>query len=340
MDYQEEINLINFFTRNKNLTQGQQRRFKHLLARDLEGYKPQQHSINKNEEKKNVFEEARNKYNPLTTADFLSLFGAPSGLKFLTHDFDPNSGMSMTLLLKQVDEILKDWKNNIPDSLRKLMIGFIQKGNWIDYKGMKHKFFLKEKSVAKWCEENPSLNPIISNEFGFQIQDFRNTVRLSQPNLEPILSEIIQSNNNLCGLNITTDKLNRADFYTNVLVLRKILRTILLDIAQRDQQANVKIDYIREIFDNSYRSCIIRITHLGSEANTFEEVKNKLIAKGGALYNIFESCIGYCDWAIEAIFENEPKRWNIINLTQKNEFEEIEKPQGFTHILTFYKKIY
>ena len=36
MDYQDEINLINFFTRNRNLTLEQQRRFKHLLARDLE----------------------------------------------------------------------------------------------------------------------------------------------------------------------------------------------------------------------------------------------------------------------------------------------------------------
>ena len=36
MDYQDEINLINFFTRNKNLTWEQQIRFKHLLARDLE----------------------------------------------------------------------------------------------------------------------------------------------------------------------------------------------------------------------------------------------------------------------------------------------------------------
>ena len=36
MDYQNVINLINFFTRNRNLTKEQQRRFKHLLARDLE----------------------------------------------------------------------------------------------------------------------------------------------------------------------------------------------------------------------------------------------------------------------------------------------------------------
>lgn len=338
MKNQDEINLINFFTRNKSLTRAQRARFASLVARDLGGFKPLDILKNKESEVQG-FETERDKFSPLVTSEFLSLFGAPSGLKFLTHDFDPNSDMSMSKLLKQVNNIIKEWKDKIPESLRILMNSFVQKGNWIDFKGDKHELFLEREDVTKWCLENPSLNPVISNEFGPQIQDFRNTVRLSQPNLESTLDEIIKSSNSLAKLNIKTDKLNRADFYTNVLVLRKILRAILLDIAQRNPQANINIEFVREVYGNSYRTCIIRIKHLDSIANDFEDVKNKLYSGGGALYNIFKSCIGYCDWSIEATFEEIPKRWNIINHTQLNEFQDIDKPEGFTHILTFFRKI-
>lgn len=338
MKNQDEINLINFFTRNKSLTRAQRARFANLVARDMGGFKPSNIS---NNDMGNLqeFEAKRTKFNPLITAEFLSLFGAPSGLKFLTHDFDPSSDMSMPRLLKQVNNIIKEWKDKIPESLRLLMTSFVQKGDWIDFKGDKHKLFLEGDDVTKWCSENPKLNPVISNEFGSQIQDFRNTVRLSQPKLETSLNEVIKSNDNLAKLNIKKEKLNRADFYTNVLVLRKIIKAILLDIAQRNQQANIKIEFVREVYDNSYRTCIIRITHLDSIASDFEEVKKKLYSKGGALYNIFESCIGYCDWSIEATFEDSPKKWNIINHTQQEEFQEIDTPNGFTHILTFFKKI-
>lgn len=338
MKNQDEINLINFFMRNKGLTRTQRVRLVSLIARDMGGFKPLNiySNVDRNLQE---FETERTRFNPMITADFLSLFGAPSGLKFLTHDFDPNSEMSVSRLLKQANNIIKEWKDKIPESLRILMVSFIQKGDWIDFKGDKHKLFLESDDVTKWCSENPKLNPVISNEFGPQIQDFRNTVRLSLPKLEDVLNEAIKSNDRLAELNIKTEKLNRADFYTNVLVLRKILRTILLDIAQRNKQANIKIEFVREIYDNSYRTCIIRITHLDSIANDFEEVKKKLYSKGGALYNIFKSCIGYCDWSIEAMFEDSPKKWNIINHSQQEEFQDIDTPDGFTHILTFFKKI-
>lgn len=332
------LNLINFFTRHKDLSRAQKARFNALVARDLNGFTSSSATLDHGKSSQE-FEIERKKFDPLITADFLSLFGAPSGLKFLTHDFDPNSDMSMPQLLKQVNIIITKWKDKIPESLRNLILSFVQKGDWIDFRGNKHKLCLKSNNVSKWCSENPRLNPIISNEFGPQIQDFRNTVRLSQPKLEDTLHEVIKSNDSLAKLNIKTEKLNRADFYTNVLVFRKILRAILLDIAQRNPQADINIDFIRDVYNNSYRTCIIRVKHIGSIANDFEEVKNKLYSKGGALYNIFESCIGYCDWSIEATFEDHPKRWNIINHTKQDEFQDIDTPAGFTHILTFFRKI-
>ena len=37
---QDEINLVNFFTHNKNLTRAQRERFASLVARDMDGFKP------------------------------------------------------------------------------------------------------------------------------------------------------------------------------------------------------------------------------------------------------------------------------------------------------------
>ena len=46
MKNQDEINLINFFTHNKNLTRAQRARFASLVARDIGGFEPSDISNN------------------------------------------------------------------------------------------------------------------------------------------------------------------------------------------------------------------------------------------------------------------------------------------------------
>lgn len=342
MNNQNEINLINFFTRNKGLTRAQQARFATLVARDCMGFKPENSPIFDRyyDRKYEEFNAVRKKYSPLITADFFLLFNKPSGLKFLTHNFDPGVDSSMNEIIKRTDNILDEWIGKIPEGLEKLIRGYVRGGYWIDYLGDVHKFSLSSEIVKTWITSNPGLHPIISSEFEKDVQDFRKTIRLVQPNLQYIVEDLLENDNRYQNICLEQKGLNRADFYTNVLILKSILNDILKDIVQRDTNAKISIKLERGL-ETPYRTFNIFITHQYSVANAFEDVKNKLLGGGGAFYNIFKKCIGYCDWTIEAFFDDEPRRWRLIESFKKEEFEKIdgESPEVFTHKLTFYKRI-
>lgn len=288
------------------------------------------------------FEGNRKRHRPDVTANFFALMGAPSGLKFLTHDFDPNCETSMAMVIDNAIEIInsKEYGSAIPGSLIKLYRGFIDGDKWIDYKKTEHNFYLKSARMNDWIHRMPFLHPIVSEEFGSEINAFRNTVRISKPNLDSIFKHLLIGNPNLGNLRIHTDNLDKADFYTNVFwVTYTIFNKVLEDIAQRDATAKVDIAFNRTTW-NEYRICNIRITHLGSEANPFYEAKRKLMSSGGALYNIMSSCTGYCDWTLEANFEGQYKRWRVLNFRELPEEEVLDATEvtGFTHIFSFYKK--
>lgn len=278
-------------------------------------------------------------HRPDLTAKLLSLMGAPGGLKFLTHDFDPNSENNMLIVIERANEIIhsKDYSFKIPGSLYRLFDGFINGKNWTDYTGQEHTVYLKSSELINWIKDTPALHPITSDKYRTEIQSFRNTVRISKPNLNSIFKFILSSHPNL---RTHTKNLDKADFYTNVFwVTFMIFKRVLGDITQRDENAEVNIIFDRSSWQE-YRLCQVRITHIGSEANPFEEVKNKLMTSGGALFSLMSSCTGYCDWSIEANFEGEFKRWRILNFRNLPEEELLSANDvdGFTHIFTFYKK--
>lgn len=288
--------------------------------------------------------EIREQHNPAITADFLSLFGSPDGLKFLTHDFDSDSEYDVEKVIKQVTDILDSskYKFQLPKSLYGLFKGFIYGPLWKDSDGDDHKIYLKSEEFQAWIKRNPLMHPITSNEFGSEIQKFRNTVRLSKPRLPQIIFEVMNNNTSLKNLNVIgldSGKLDRADFYTNIYILKnRILSKVLSDMAQRDISHPISIVYERSYWEE-YRLHEIRITHIGSEANPFEDAKRKLLTKGGALFDLLNICKGYCDWTIEANFEGDKKRWRILNYRHlpEEEFIADEDVKGFTHIFTFYK---
>lgn len=291
--------------------------------------------------KKATFEKNRDSHRPDITADLLSLFASPSGLKFLTHDFDPSNEVSMDVIISRAIQIINSnsYRFKIPGSLYSLLNGFINGPGWKDFKGEEHRFFLLSSNAKNWIKKTPTIHPITSDEFGNEINTFRNTVRVTKPNLSSIFN-ILLSNDRLKNLRVCTTQLDKADFYTNVFwVAFLILNKVLVDIAQRDKDADVRIAFERSSWQE-YRLCTIKITHVGSEANPFDEVKNKLIKGGGALFNIMSSCAGYCDWSVEANFEGRCKRWRILNFRDLSEEEDLDatKVRGFTHIFTFYKK--
>lgn len=291
---------------------------------------------------KNSYENYRKKHRPDITANLLSLMSAPNGLKFLTHDFDPNSDMTMSIVIDKANEIIHsdEYRFKIPGSLYLLFNGFINGDKWTDYKRALHSFYLKSDRLTNWFLQSPNLHPIASDELGDEINSFRNTIRVSKPNLDSIFRLLLSNNTKFSNFKVKTDKLDKADFYTNVFWMTfMIFKKILFDISQRNTNAEISIKYERSTWQE-YRLCSVRITHLGSEANPFDETKMKLLDSGGALFNIMSSCVGYCDWTVEANFEGEFKRWRILNFRNLPEEENLDETEveGFSHIFTFYKK--
>ena len=198
---------------------------------------------------------------------------------------------------------------------------------------------LNSGGLKNWIDSNPTMHPISSPQYGNEIQDFRKTVRIFKPVLPQLISSFIRKTVGLQNLHIRTDKLDKADFYTNVnRFINLIIGKVLKDIAQRNANAEVEISYHRSSW-NEYRLCKMIITHVDSEANPFKDVQKKLFSGGGALYELAKNCQGYCDWTVEANFEGEYKRWRILSAQNLPEIETIDKNEikGFTHIFTFYK---
>ena len=290
---------------------------------------------------KETLESIRRKHTPGITAEFLSLFGVPSGLKFLTHDFDPDSNMTMTTVIKQVRSIMSSQKYNfkLPRSLYGLIINFLSGEKWYDYNNVSHRTNLSSGGLKNWIDSNATLHPISSPQYGNEIQDFRKTVRISKPVLPELISSFISKTTSVQYLQLKTEKLDKADFYTNVnRLIHFIIGKVLNDIAQRNSTAEDLISYQRSSW-NEFRLCKILITHMDSEANPFDEVQKKIFSGGGALYELAKNCQGYCDWTVEANFEGEYKRWRILSAQNLPEIETIDKSEikGFTHIFTFYK---
>ena len=337
---EDRLKFIHLMTNAKKSNE-QKLRFESCLG----NLKITEHKSKSNEEKqthKNSYDNNRRKHRPDITANLLSLMGAPSGLKFLTHDFDPTSDISMSNVIDTANQIINsdDYRFKIPGSLYSLFNGFINGPKWTDYKRDGHTFHMNSDKVTKWINASISLHPLTSDEFGDEINSFRNTVRVAKPNLASIFKLLLSNDTRLKNLRVSTDKLDKADFYTNVFWMTfMIFKNVLIDIAQRDNTANVRIKFQRSSWQE-YRLCSIKIIHIGSEANPFEEIKRKLMTSGGALYNLMSSCTGYCDWTLEANFEGEYKRWRILNLRNLPEEETLcaNEVEGFSHIFSFYKK--
>jgi len=297
---------------------------------DTRGVKAQEYNI----------DTIRLKHNPALTAEFLSLFGSPDGLKFLTHDFDPGADVTMEEVRKRAEKILLSDKFSyqLPKSLIQLFKGFLNGPSWLDSHGDRHNLHLDSEEFRAWASNNSGFHPITSSEFGSEIQTFRDTVRVSKPKLPLILADVVSKVANAKKMRIKEVKLDKADFYTNVFILSRILYAVLFDMAQRNISLPVNVVYERDEWDE-YRLHQIKITHVESEANPFEDVRKKLTAQGGALYKLLRLCQSYCDWTVEANFEGECKRWRILDSRGLPETEclKTEEVEGFTHIFTFFK---
>lgn len=337
MNKKDVSNFVYYITHCKSLTRQQIARRDKLISKDYL-------TLLSVDDKKDSNKDDGKLLNPLDVANFLSLFENPDGLKFLTHDFDPNSDMTYEKMLSSVSNTLKESfrKYDLPRNLIALVKtafeGRKDDGYWTDFEGKTHKEFYNSQKWKELCANtHPKLVPSLSGV----VESFRRSLRV----VKPSLLEYCQSIANMYSdLNIELKDLQKADFYTNVPVLRKALKNILDDIAQVNKTSsgmypNVLIRYERGTEGDFFLRKII-ITHIDSDGNDLENARRKLAKHGGSFNNLWSLLNGYCDWAIEANWEGKPKRWNILKYPTYDTIEEVGESSimGFTHILTFYYK--
>lgn len=347
----EKFEFINLMLKSRRLSLNDKRRVLVLATRELEkndtdSDKP---TDPPSDPKNHVV------HSPKDTAAFLALFNQDKGFKFLTHEYVSETGPAYEDFLKATREVFKNVTKNkyhIPSALYSFMEVVLTGKNkgadkeWIDYRGQSHKENFACSEWLKWAKKNPGLHLIRNESFKKTIMALRSTVRTVEcsdegidSRLNAIIPLLAAKHKNL---HFEYSGLENADFYTYVFAVKNSLRRILKDIAQHNSaEQKVKITY-QNSPGSDFSQCIIKIIQPGSfSPNSIKTVINKFKGGGGAFSEIAESLRGYCNWSVESKWEGEAWRWNILDDTGREQTEQIEPNQaeGFTHILTFYKKL-
>ncbi len=291
--------------------------------------------------------------NPKHVADFMSLFNKRDGLKYLTHDYDENEEFEIDKFLDAAKEIFSESTKrkqlNIPKSLWSIVNQFAfesEQTEWTslseDYtKSIPIKIGWATKELRDWSKRN-KLHPIRNEEYSSIINDFKRITRIEPPNLEKLIDIILDNifKKDLDKYVFEKPGLSKADFYSHVIFLKDALEAIFEEIKKRSdlpQKKKISIQYERSISDEGYYLRKIIITHY----NSFPSKELKLVLKEwqekGNMGKIKEKLRGYCHWSVETIIQEKPTRVNILRDKETPLYESIQsKPNGFTHILTFY----
>lgn len=346
----EKYDFIKLMLKSRNLSVNEKKRLVLLATREIE---KGEFSTNENialESKGDDVTLNRQEilHLPKDTASFLALFNNPQGLKFLTHDFDPDSDMDYDQLIKHARSVFKEstQKYHIPKSLYALMYTILYGGKkdgknrtWMDSHGDIHNENYATESWAKWAHENPKMHLLSNNKIAEIILNFRSSIRLVKPVLNDIVKRQETKHSNLT---IQTEGLGKADFYTYVWNLENGIRRILDDMSRyATKTPNIKITFERKYSDD-FSSRVIKITQIGSVSSSLEDVIARFKGTGGAgAFNEIQKVFaGYCNWSVEALWDGLPKRWNILSDTDVPEVEDISDTTilGFTHVLTYFSK--
>lgn len=291
---------------------------------------------------------------PKDTAAFLSLFNLEDGFKFLTHDFDPESEMEYSQLVKIARDTFMSAKEKyvIPKSLYALMYTMLYGGKkdgedrtWMDCNCKFHSENFACKTWTQWALDNPKIHILTNESFKKVLMAFRSTIRVvqSSPESDSRLETIIKRQSKKhANLSITTDHLEDADFYTYVNYLEKGINFILDDMSKYSKESpKIKISFESPL-NGDYKLCVIKITQYGSfSTKSLDEVQRKFNDGGGDFFSIKNILNGYCNWTVESKWGDKLMRWNILDDTGKKVIEELPPADipGFTHILTYYSKL-
>jgi hypothetical protein len=349
----EKYDFIRLMLKSRNISFSDKRRLLYLATQEIEkdGGFVAKSEVDKTTDSAEKISEER-PHAPKETASFLYLFNLPTGFKYLTHEYDPESEMSYEALLRTARKAFAEGrkKYNIPPSLfafmNTMLFGTAKgKKGWMDFKEVWHKENYASEEWQQWSRLNPNAHLLANESFKKSIMAFRSTIRLalSGPETDSRMETIIKSlEGNHKEMSFVNRNLENGDFYTYVPFFEKGIGLILSDISKRSKEAKkVQISFERSI-ESDFKVCTIRITQYGSfSPNTLDEVINKLNNKGGDFYSIRNCLYGYCNWSVETLWNEKPFRWNILKDSEKSDIEELQSSTlpGFTHILTYYNKI-
>ena len=315
MNNQDEINLINFFTHNKNLTRAQRERFASLVARDLI------HSdtkVEKNEEVVTYY------HSPKKMIEFLSLFSRDDRFKWFTHKWDMSKSFSIKEMRMQ-QRVTRKMLNNMVYSpglivneqtynqvwnfinLEEQRIGRPNKWKNTEFENISYGWH----SIVKLCSENPNV-PVehLKLENGRQFKDyirmFKSTIEFrTDLREEDRFSELIWKNINSAlpkdfKVEYTSNFNNIGydlNIYCDVLGILSALQIICNWIVRhKSKSSEVYVDLISE--DEYY---ILKINHKGSFLNNIEKLENP----SGDLDELRKRLFSVCDFSMEGDFNRD-----------------------------------
>jgi len=195
-------------------------------------------------------------------------------------------------------------------------------GEWYDSGKNPFDFELKESFIIG--DEEITVFSEVIELFKQEIE-----IRTDFKSLEKIFSNLSLGRD----FNLKTLRLNEQQFYTDVEKFTFAINKIFDPIKKRKEFKHIEV--IMTLPDSDY--CELKITQKDSMAtlnaeNLLEEIKD------GDFKDIKLSLKNLCDWSIEGSFEEENFRINYLTSNNTKDKEILNyKPNGFTHILKFYK---
>ena len=363
---QDEINLINFFTRNKHLTRAQRARFASLVARDcLINYKEDFNNTDENSNNSDIFY-----HSPQKMIEFLSLFSRDDRFKWFTHKWD----MSMPF---NIDEFIIELKKNkgvlskmlfassgpvINEKTYNNVWNFINFDNndytWTNtsFDNIKYGWH----SIVELSKENPNVPidhlKLEGRQFKDYIRMFKSTIEFrTDLREEDRFSELVWNNISAAlpkDFKVEyTSNFNEIGYdlnvYCDVLGILSALQTICNWIVKhKSRSSEVCVDLISE--DEYY---ILKVNHKGSYFNNIQKLENP----SGDLEELRKRLFSVCDFSMEGDFYRDGQSQGslIINVLNSNTtMKEKEKKMtpcevtnsdeivgGVIYLLKIYKRI-
>lgn len=298
MSNQNEINLINFFIRNKGLSRVQLARFASLVARDSTNINIE---VNTNENLRN--EILTQNHSPKKMIEFLSLFSRDDRFKWFTHTWDMREPFDINEFIKELKKnktILKDMAYGEGSVINQKTYNHVW--NFINFDNFKYKWKNTDfdnipygwHSIVELSTQNPDV-PVESlvlhngHQFKDYVRMFKSTIEFrTDLKDDDRFSELIWKNIKAAlpkdfkiRFSEEYDEIGYdLNIYCDVIAIITALRQICNWIIQfKSRSSEVFIDlnrgknyYILSIIHkNSYFSNVNKLEHPSGDLNTLRE---------------------------------------------------------------------